>query len=214
MIFIKQKINSYKTKIHKKNRRFLLQNTILFVKLVHWFFFSCNWSLFMELVVHRFFVHRTFCVLISVFEICCILNLSLSEIYTLIFFFSPNWFRSWNFLRVDLYTWNLFQVHGIWNFLYIDFSPHETDFVHGTCNVLIFVHETSCILIFLFVKLVRWSFSSWNWFCSWNSLCADFCSWDLLQVDISLRETCLMLNFLYVELIVIDFSHRKTDFAQ
>ena len=133
------------------------------------------------------------------------------------------WFCSWNLLRADLCSWN---------FLHNDFSPRETDFACGTCSLLIFwllepvaccflfvdfssrwffvVIETCCILIFLLVKLVIF-FSPWNWvcslnlfcadFCQWNWLRADFCSWNLLHIDFSLRETCTMI-FLLVKLIL------------
>ena len=59
------------------------------------------------------------------------------------------------------------------------FSPRETDFSHGTCCVLIFVLESFCMVIFLFVKLVHWFVSSWNWCCSRNLFPADFYSRDL-----------------------------------
>ena len=69
--------------------------------------------------------------------------------------------------------WFLFvKLVGRWIFhswnLYIDFSPRETDFVHGTFSVLIFVLGGFCVLIlfvkpvacwfFLFEKLVHWFF--------------------------------------------------------
>ena len=79
------------------------------------------------------------------------------------------------FLFVKLVHW----FSSSW-YLHIDLSPRETDFVHRTCWVLIFIHgtwfslifvrETYIMLIFLFVKLVHWFFSSWNWFCSWTVL--------------------------------------------
>jgi len=57
--------------------------------------------------------------------------------------------------------------------MYNDLSPHETDFAHRTCCVLIFFRET----------------------------CADVCSRNLLHVDFSLRETCKLI-FLIVKLIL------------
>ena len=140
------------------------------------------------------------------------------------------------FLFVQFFTYHSFSP---WN-LHFDFSPYETDFVHGTCCVLIFVlgicrllifvRKTCCILIFLFVKFVDWFFSTWNWFYPWNllrsefspeSCCklyflfvklvrwffflvkqiffsqnllhAAFCSWILLHVHFSVRETCTLI---------------------
>ena len=71
--------------------------------------------------------------------------------------------------------------------MYIDFSPRETGFNHIAFCVLIFVHETCCMLIFLFVKHVHWFFNfllvkliliiellraDFRW---WNFLHDDFC---------------------------------------
>ena len=106
---------------------------------------------------------------------------------------------------------------------YIDFSPRETDFLmelvacwffsHRTWCVLIFVRETYCTLIFLFVRHLHWFFSSLNFFCSWNLLRADF-----------VHETCCVLIFLHEFLHIdffqlwnlykpIDFNPCQTDFV-
>ena len=43
---------------------------------------------------------------------------------------------------------------------------------------------------FFSLKLLHWFFLSWNWFRSWNFLCANF-----------VREICWMLIFLFVKLV-------------
>jgi len=62
-----------------------------------------------------------------------------------------------------------------------------------------FMKFTTCRL-FLFVKLLHWFFSSWNRFYSWNFLCADYCSWDLIYLDTFLRETCCMMIYSFLKL--------------
>ena len=71
--------------------------------------------------------------------------------------------------------------------------------------VLIFVRETCCMLIFLFVKLVHWLFfreaDFLHWKCcilifSWTLLRSDFCSWSCLHVDLSLFDTYTFISFL------------------
>ena len=73
------------------------------------------------------------------------------------------------------------------------FLPVKLIFVQGTCCVLSFVRETRCMLIFLFMKLVHWFFSSWNWSCSWSFT-------RVLFVDL---VVCL---FSLVEFLHVDFS--------
>ena len=112
------------------------------------------------------------------------------------------------------------KLVAYWSFplrnLYIDFYPSETEFVYGTCCVLIFVrlnlfhvyfslrktytfifHHLKKIFFmklvacwFLYVKFVAcWFFSSRYWFSSWNLLSADFCSCNLLHFDLFPHET-------------------------
>ena len=75
--------------------------------------------------------------------------------------------------------------------------------------MLICVRGKYCMLIFLFVKLLLWFFSSWNelWsrellgadFCSWKFFPSNFCSWNLLHDD-----------FFSSWNLYICFSHRET----
>ena len=88
---------------------------------------------------------------------------------------------SWHFFQDDIFSsWNLF----------IDFYSLETNFLHGTYFVLIFFLKTCCMVIFLFMKLVYWFFSSLNWFFSWN----------LFRVDL-FHEICCILIFLFVQVV-------------
>ena len=136
------------------------------------------------------------------------------------------WFFSCNLLRADFFVR---ETCLCWFFtllnLYISFSPLKTDFVHGTCCILIFVRGTisdfsakyllifypqiQYLLIFfvkffacwffLFAKLVNQFFSSCNYICLFNLLCAYFCSWNFLRANFRLWN---LLNF--------DFSLRET----
>ena len=129
------------------------------------------------------FVHGAWYVLTFVRGNCCMqiclrkfmtVDFSLRENYTLGF---PSWnwffhgtchmlvFHSWKLLRPRFWSWNL---------LHVDFSLRETilifnDYDHkthsvlifsvrGTYCLLIFVSETRCMFIFLFVKLVLLTF--------------------------------------------------------
>ena len=102
-------------------------------------------------------------------------------------------------------------------YFYFNLSGCETDFVFETRCLRIFcwqnlLHdcfflETCDIMIFLFLKLLYWFFSLWNWFCLWNwlraefcsgnTMRADFCSWNLLHVLFS-----FILNKFFLKLIV------------
>ena len=105
----------------------------------------------------------------------------------------------------------------------IDFSlPFETEFAHGTCCVLIFVRGTCCVLIFSSWNLLHvhfslrktfkhWFSSSWNWFCSWNLLCADFLFIETCCVLIFVHETCCMLIFSVCTTCTSDFSPYEND---
>ena len=91
------------------------------------------------------------------------------------------------------------------------FSPCRTDsanktfahlfFVPWTCWELIFVHETCCMFIFLFVKLIYWFLSLQNSLCSRNFSRANFCSCDLLKGDFSLRETLKLIFRRFMKLV-------------
>ena len=164
------------------------------------------WFLFVELVVLWFLFVKLLA--------CCF---SLRETCKWIFFSSRNWFCSWNLLRPELCSWNVVRANilfmkfvarrffSAW-YLYINFSPRETDFANERCCTLNFVLGTILfILIFLFVNLQHWFFSSWHWFRSWKLLHSDFCSWNLLHADIVSMKSAW---YLY-----IDFSSCETDFV-
>ena len=139
------------------------------------------------------------------------------------------WFLFLNLLNVS------FPLHETWTLI---FFSRETYFLHVTCYVLIFVNGTLCVLIFvretlymlifLFLKLLLWFFSSWNYFPSWNLLRADFfretykliffivklilfmelgvwdfCLWNVLLVDSSLSETCTFVSGISCVLIFV-----------
>ena len=60
---------------------------------------------------------------------------------------------------------------------------------------LFLLQKTCCTLIFLSVKLLHCFFSSWNRFCSWNLLCADFSSWNLIYLKIFPQKTFKIYYF-------------------
>jgi len=153
---------------------FLLVKLILFTELV-----VC-WFLFVKLVACRF---------------------SLRETCTLIF--SP---YETDFAQGT----SCVLIFCLWNFLHIDFSHCEAltlIFLH--VKLVLFMELSACWFlfielgvssIFLFVKLVHWFLSSWNWICSWNLLRAYCCSWNFLCTGF-FRETYCMLIFLLVKRI-------------
>ena len=86
-------------------------------------------------------------------------------------------------------------------------------------NLLYFflLHETRCSLIFHFVKLVHWFFSSWNRNCLWNLLLADFSFvWYTIYPDIFfvkhfarcffIGETCCVQIYYSWNIMYHDFS--------
>ena len=131
------------------------------------------------------------------------------------------------FFIVKLVVWWFFSS---WK-LYIDFSPCETDFLHGHYCLLILVHgtccvqfwlmelavcnffrETSCMLIFLSMKILHRFFSSWNWF-NWCSLLrADFSSWNLLCAKFFVARL-VACWFFSAGNLYIDFYCSETDFV-
>ena len=78
------------------------------------------------------------------------------------------------FLFVKLVSRLLFSSKNF----YFDFSLPETDFVNGTCWILIFV----------FRPLLR----------------ANSCSWNLLPVDFTLRKTCTLIFLLLKQILFIE----------
>ena len=157
---------------------FLLVKPILFVELLaHWFF--ALWNLYIDFFLltdffhgtslrSNFFVSETCCVLYCFHETGCPLFFLFVKLLRW-FFSSLNSFYLWHLLRGDFFL--LIKHFACWFFspvnLYIVFFPHKTNFIHGTCCVLIFVHstccvifvmETHCVLVFQFVKLIYWFF--------------------------------------------------------
>jgi len=171
--------------------------------LVKLFFFSRN------------FLRANFCswnllVLIIDLETCCVLIFFFVKLLVKLIL-SREIIAWWLFVRrtscaLIFCSWNLLHVNFFYFSLdfYIDFSHRETDFVHGNCCMLIFVRgtffvpifvrEAYCMLIFLFLKLMYWFLSSWNGFCSWNLLHANF-----------VLQFYLILIFFIVKLIVYWF---------
>ena len=99
------------------------------------------------------------------------------------------------FLFVKLVAVRFFST---WS-LYIDSSPSETDFIQGTCCVLIFVLENSCVLsivretccvvIFILFKLIlSRNFVACRFFVRETCCMSFFSSWNL-YIDLSNRET-------------------------
>jgi len=120
-------------------------------------------------------------------------------------------FASWNLLYVNFSlcetcilifsSWNWFCL---WSQLSAGFSFLEpTDWF--------FVHETCCMLIWLFVKLAHLYLSPWNSFCPQNWLFVEFfCSRSFLHVYFSLHETCTLIFcswnwFCFSNLLLADF---------
>ena len=144
--------------------------TILFMEL------GACWFLFAKLI--ESFVHETSCMLIFLFAKFA------------------HWFiSSWNRFVKGTCCMIIF-VHGS---CYVRifcsqsfFSPREADFVQWTICMLIFVHVIYCVVIFVpeticmvvssLFEYFTSIFSSWNWFCSWILLLADFCSRILMHV--------------------------------
>ena len=193
---------------------------LIFVHKTSFDFFS-SWNLYVEFSPRETnIVHETFCVLIFaggtccglifILETCCVLILLINE---LLIFSLLKWFGSSNFLCVIYCTWNLLRVDFfLWNSLHAHFSLGKNftliflfmklflfmelvarNFVHGTCCLLIVVYETSFFLIF----------SSWNLYIEFSpretdyvheTLCAEFCSWNLL------RANSFSSNLLHVDL--------------
>ena len=156
----------------------------LFVKLVHWFFSS--WS---------DFVHGTCCALIFVrgtilvFILCSwnLLYVDFSSRENSTWFSSSrNWFCSRNFFCGDFCSWNLLRAEFCsWNWFY-SWNLFRADFVH----------ETSCMLIFLLEKLIL----SKEYFCLLIFACGTCC------LLIFSRETCCMLIFRFVKLVNLSLS--------
>ena len=172
-----------------------------FLKLVHWFFLFMKLVLFLKHVVCCFsFVGRTIrknpassdffsgiCCLLIFFSLNLLqVDFSLRETYTLIFLFVKLILLLENitcwFLSVELFVGLFLFVKLVaccfstsWN-LHTDLSPRETGFIHETCCLLIFVFGTNnkqerskfkiffwnfLLADFLFVKLVTgWILSS------------------------------------------------------
>ena len=65
-------------------------------------------------------------------------------------------------------------------------------------------------LIFLFVSCTMIYLNRWNRLFLWNLLQADYCSWNLIYLDIFLREICCMLIYSFVKLIYHDIFLRET----
>ena len=165
----------------------------LFVKLVRLFFFT--WSSFCSRNLLRGdFICRTYFLLIFVRKIIACWFFSswnlyadffslplklilLMELFVCLFLFVE--FVAYWFLFSKPFPWWSFSSRN----LCIDFSNYETEFVHGTCRVIIFVGGTCCLLIF----------------CSSNLLYVCLCSWNLFPLIITLFET-LTLNNLLTEL--------------
>ena len=159
------------------------------MKLVACWFFLCETSKLIFLLVNRFcslkllliiFVLGTFCMLNFSRETCCMLIFPIAKL-----------------------------LHR--------FFTCKIEFVHGTCCFLIFVRlnmfhvyfslRKTCTLIFHLLKLIF----------SWSFLRAGSFTWNLLHVDFSRRETyfhhgtclelifvrvtCCMLIFLFVKLV-------------
>ena len=115
----------------------------------------------------------------------------------------------WSFVRGTCCVLILFKklitfwFLSSWN-LYIDFPSRETDFVHGTCWVLISVCAASGVLFSLFKKLVlSWFFSSWNLNLEFLLvkliLFIDLAAWWFVFVQ--LLFFCCVLIFLLVKLV-------------
>ena len=201
----------------------------LFVKHSACWFFS-SWNLYIDLSPRETdFVNGNCCMLISVSGALLYadfyswnlfrINFSSLNLYT---DFSPyeTDFVHGICCRLTLCSWKLMRLSDfcLWNLLHVDISHRETPilifhlmklFVYGTfllffvrwvCSVLIFVLETSCMLILLFVKIFHLFSYSWKWFCSWNFLSADSIH-ENCCVLIFVRETCCMLIFLFANLV-------------
>ena len=68
----------------------------------------------------------------------------------------------------------------------------------------LFVNLVACWFC-LFVKLLHWFFSSWNWFSSCSLFGAEFVR-ETFCMLIFVRETCCMFIFLFVKLVHWFFS--------
>ena len=142
-----------------------------FVKLVCWFFLLVKLILFIELVAYWIlFMEPVTC------WFCCMLRAT-SELVAC-WFFPPwslyidflsswNWFYSLNVLCVEYWSWNRLRVYfWLWKILHSNFSSWNlyADFILKK--------------LLLFIEFAAW------WFCSWHLLRADFCSRNVLYVDL------------------------------
>jgi len=139
--------------------------------------------------------HGTCCVLIFILWICCVVIMLMEIVVCWILFIKrfACWFAS----------------------SYIDFP---IDFVHGICQVLLlFMKLTTrwflfmCDFSLVWLKLVHWFFSSWNWFCSWNLLRYDFFTWNLLYAALFLKLVACWFFFSWK--LYIDCYPRENDFV-
>ena len=101
-------------------------------------------------------------------------------------FFSWHWFCLWSLLRTEFYSWNFLC----------------TDFIREPCSML----------IFLFVKLVHWSFSPRETDFVLKTYYVLVIVRETSYMLIFVRETCYMLAFLFVKR-EHSFSPFKTAFV-
>ena len=168
------------------------------MKLVYWFFERENGFVPGTCCV-LIFLRETFCMLIFLlwkFNIdlslretdfvhgtCCVL-IFVCGTYCLFFLFVKleHWFSLRNMLRTDFFVepvacwFFILKLVICWFFslrnLHIDFTNLKLVlFIEHVASWLF--HETCCMLIFLFVKLVYWFFSWRNWFRLWKFLPAN-----------------------------------------
>ena len=161
------------------------------------------WNFYIKFSPHETdFFHGTRCVLIFVHETCILIFLLeklilFMELVTHLFLLWCTDFYLFSLLHVCFSLLETCKVNFILlNLIFAYGKCCVLIFAHGTCYILIFVNEIFCMLNFLLLKLVNEFLSSWNWYCSWKLLYADFCSWNLLHVDFSLHETCTLIFLL------------------
>ena len=146
--------------------------------------------------------------------------------------FSTYFLQKWIYKlkRNTAFIWTFCMLICLWNLLRINCSLRDTfkliflfvklnlflELILFTELVLcwIFVLETWCMLIFLFVKIVKIFlilkiFSSRNLFYSWKWLRADFCSWELLQADFFHSWNFLHIDFSFCGTCTLIFLHVK-----
>jgi len=182
----------------------------MFVKHVALVFLIVKLNLIMGFFACWFFFRGTCFVMMFPCETFCILVLLFLKLLHW-FFSSWNCLSSWNLLRTYCCSWDLLHVDfSLRKTFTLIFSPRETNFIHGTCCVLILVRGNCCVLIF--VREIYWDpfifplwnlqidfFSSWNWFRIDFSVLIIVCGTCCLLIFA--RETCCMFIFLFVKLI-------------